>query len=526
MRSLVDHYFRTLLRREPSEGEKQSWGSRAREAFAGGGDGSWHAFTQAFFEGPEYLALRRSDADFVRDLYETLLERLPDAGGLAYWAERMAAGLPRGEVLAQFLTSPECAFDVVLRESGPALRDRRDLPAFRKDWSRGEATPLMPDLVPTALRVVRGAPRHLDVLLPTLRLDNFSGGPNTALALGHVLADRGVPVRFISTDTGVEPDTGALHRHLTALTGLERTRAPVSFVAGNDPARAVEIGYDDVLMGTAWWTVHKFRHCLAQIKTPRFVYLIQEFEPGLYAFSTRFALAADTYRLDHLAVYNHRFLHDFFAHERGAPRHGEAAATWFEPVIDPRHFHFEERERGRPGRQLLFYARPTIAVRNLYELGCAALASVAEEGAFEGWSLHSMGERLPDIELPRGRIVEALPWMTFEQYAARMRACDVLLSLMLSPHPSYPPLEGAASGAIVVTNEYANKTAAAFSAISGNIIATPASVEGIAAGLRSAIARADDLEARRRSSRLQCPTRWTSALAGAADRIAAFWGAA
>jgi hypothetical protein len=104
-----------------------------------------------------------------------------------------------------------------------------------------------------------------------------------------------------------------------------------------------------------------------------------------------------------------------------------------------------------------------------------------------------------------------------------MRSCDVLLSLMLSPHPSYPPLEGAASGAIVVTNEFANKTAQAVAALSKNIIAVRPSIESVAGGIREAIVRLDDHGARRKASRIAMPGDWPDALRGAADRIFAFW---
>ena len=425
----------------------------------------------------------------------------------------------------------------ILAQSGITVDDRFRRVAFPLADSHSEAAfrkaVMPPGIDPTSIDVVDSAasPRRLNIVVPSLHVGKLSGGPNTALALGQVLAARGIPVNFISSDTGAEADTALLHRHLELLTGIATTAAPVTFTAGDRDAKPVVIGRDDIMLGTAWWTVQKFKHCLADLRTPRFVYLIQEFEPALYPHSTQYALAAETYTFDHLPIYNHRFLHEYFRENRigrfarptpsADPAEG---GTWFDPVVDSRHFFYDEAARASQGRTLLFYARPNLAVRNLFEIGKAALARLAGEGAFDdGWRLHSMGERAGDIYLPRDLLVEELPWMGFEGYATRMRSCDVLLSLMLSPHPSYPPLEGAASGAIVVTNEFANKDAAAFGAISKNILAVAPTIDGVTAGLRHAMARASDHAARREASRMSMPPDWASALAGAADAIAAFW---
>jgi hypothetical protein len=449
--------------------------------------------------------------------------------------------------------SPECAIEPVLTTTGFRVNDRYPGVAAPPQESHAQGprkTAVMPELQPTAIHVVRdgSVPRRLNIVIPTLLKENFSGGPNTALALGQVIADRGIPVNFVSTETAAEESSQVLHEHLALLTGIAKPKAAVTFTEGHDRSRPVVIGHSDIMLGTAWWTVHKFKHCLAELRTPRFVYLIQDFEPGLYPYSTKYALAAETYTLDHLPLYNHRFLYDFFkanrigifggppgaATPRGStildflrPKPAPAAegdGTWFDPVIDSRHFYFDEALRKQAGRTLLFYARPTVAVRNLYEIGSAALARLADEGTFdEAWKLYSMGENFGDVYLPRDKVLEGLPWMGLDDYGTRMRSCDVLLSLMLSPHPSYPPLEGAASGALVVTNEFANKTSAAFAALSANIIAVTPSIEGVTEGIRQAIARLDDHDARRRASRMSMPRGWTDALAGAADRVVAFW---
>ena len=83
---------------------------------------------------------------------------------------------------------------------------------------------------------------------------------------------------------------------------------------------------------------------------------------------------------------------------------------------------------------------------------------------------------------------------------------------MLTPHPSLVPLEMAAAGLPTVTNTFANKTAAALAGISPNLIGVKPTLEGIVGGLRAAIGRVDDVEARLAGAQaMTWPTDWDAA---------------
>ena len=47
--------------------------------------------------------------------------------------------------------------------------------------------------------------------------------------------------------------------------------------------------------------------------------------------------------------------------------------------------------------------------------------------------------------------------LPIRRYAALLAQAHVGISLMASPHPSYPPLEMATCGAYTITNDFANK---------------------------------------------------------------------
>ena len=100
-----------------------------------------------------------------------------------------------------------------------------------------------------------------------------------------------------------------------------------------------------------------------------------------------------------------------------------------------------------------------------------------------------------------------------------MRESDILLSPMLSPHPSYPPLEMAACGGLAVTTAFANKTSEALAELSANIIGIPPTLEGISEGLEAAVARLDDVEGRRAAAAINLPASWSSSVAEVVPRL-------
>ena len=169
----------------------------------------------------------------------------------------------------------------------------------------------------------------------------------------------------------------------------------------------------------------------------------------------------------------------------------------------------------------MFYARPTNGLRNLFELGVAALEKAVTDGTLdpERWEFVGMGEPFPAISLGRGAKLVPAPWLDLAGYAQQMRESDILLSLMLSPHPSYPPLEMAACGGLAVTTAFANKTSEALAELSANIIGIPPTLEGISEGLEAAVARLDDVEGRRAAAAINLPASWRSSLAEVVPRL-------
>ena len=315
----------------------------------------------------------------------------------------------------------------------------------------------------TVLDPALAATPRLNVLVPGLGMRHMSGGPNTVLAFVGRLAAHGIPIRLVSTDAPVDDDPAPFWAHVTALAG--GTLPPdMELVDAHDRSKPWRIGEHDVFFATAWWTAQQVKYAIRLTRTKRFVYFIQDFEPLFHAASTAQALAEETYALDYVPVLNTRILADFFT-ERRIGRFADPAfardAVVFEPALDRALFHPAPRA-ARARRRVLFYARPTNGLRNLFELAVAALQQAVAEGVLpaDQWEFLGMGEAFAPVDLGHGAVLRPAPWLGLQEYADQMRESDVLLSLMMSPHPSYPPLEMAACGGVAVTTVYANKDAA------------------------------------------------------------------
>ena len=175
-------------------------------------------------------------------------------------------------------------------------------------------------------------------------------------------------------------------------------------------------------------------------------------------------------------------------------RHGDLAfdahdpdrAVSFMPAVDGAAF--QRRDRPSGARRFVFYARPKHP-RNLFDLGLRALSDAVEQRAFDEieWEFSAIGGETRVATRSPGGACYGRPHGSRTGTTPRFLAdSDVLLSLMLSPHTSYPPLEMATAGGLVITNTFSTKTAAALMAISTAIRGTPPEVGHLSAAIAQA----------------------------------------
>ncbi len=368
---------------------------------------------------------------------------------------------------------------------------------------------------PLRWQMSRDAPERVNVLIPTFDLRHLFGGYIAKLNLASRLAERGLRVRVITVDP-VGPLPVDWRQTVESFSGLEGLMSKVEVAFGREAA-SIEVSSSDSFVASTWWTAHVAAHALEVTGGDRFLYLIQEYEPFTFPMGTYAALASQSYRFPHFALFSSELLRGYFrAHRIGVFEaglaEGEAASLAFEnaitPVDPPTVEELARRERFR----LLFYARPEPhAARNMFELGLLALAGAVADGTLSSdWELRGIGtvERARSIALGGGATLELLPRADQRAYAGMVRDHDVGLALMYTPHPSLVPIEMASAGLLTVTNSFENKTPGAMSAISANLITAEPTVEAVAAALGQACAGASDLGRRVAGSDVRWSRDW------------------
>ncbi len=186
-----------------------------------------------------------------------------------------------------------------------------------------------------------------------------------------------------------------------------------------------------------------------------YIYIIQEYEPLFYPMSSTHMLARAAFETDWpcWGVFNSSELYAFFTTQG----HRLERSFVFEPKISGSLRPFLNGEAPVKERRILVYGRPSIP-RNCFPAVTKGLACWAERHPeFAGWTVVSAGLRHAPITFAPGRAMNSLGKLALEDYAMLLRGSAVGLSLMASPHPSYPPLEMAHFGIRTVTNRYANK---------------------------------------------------------------------
>jgi len=294
----------------------------------------------------------------------------------------------------------------------------------------------------------------INVLVPSLNPSEIFAGIATALDLGIALARHGHLVRFIATDLPVAAPGASLAFILSRARSPE-LRARMSLCCGVTSA-TVPTHPDDQFIATAWWTAHVANTLTddPRMNASAFYYLIQDYEPLFYPWGTEHAGALASYDLPARPIFNTRLLAE----------HSEAQGHRFAydplifapsiPVAD--YARLPRRSQEKP--RLVLYGRPEVP-RNLFPLAIESLGRFIEAEHLTQADLEvvSLGLKHRNVLLPGGVEVQSegkLPW---SDYPAFLAGSAVGLSLMMSPHPSHPPIEMAAAGMRVVTNTFGPK---------------------------------------------------------------------
>lgn len=331
----------------------------------------------------------------------------------------------------------------------------------------------------------------LNVLVPTLNPTEMFAGIVTALDIGLGLAAKGHRVRFIATDLPI----AAQQTSREFLRQRCQAGAEARFeIRCGVTEQTIAVHPDDRFLATAWWTAHVVERLLRdeRFRHKEFLYLIQDYEPNFYPWGAEFADAVTSYGFRFQPIFNTTILRDYFA----ALGYGfaRADALAFAPAIAIDRYATIRRAPPASRRKLALYGRPEVP-RNLFPMAVEVIAGFidAEKLGPQDIELVSIGMKHRAVEFPNGITMQSLGKLAWEDYPGYLAGVDIGLSLMLSPHPSHPPIEMAAAGARVVTNTFATKDLGRLSpAIHSVAAAAPELVAALRAAWKAGPATAAD----------------------------------
>jgi hypothetical protein len=324
------------------------------------------------------------------------------------------------------------------------------------------SNPDIREVMPMSVRRSALAEPRVNLLLPGLSERHVFGGIATALEFLKGFEGTAPHFRIIVTDESRLANTE--HRRFpgwefVTLADEDRGARQIVPAEGREQA-SLAVAEGDRFIATSWWTAHIARDILRQQRdlfseaSPAFIYLIQDYEPGFYPWSARYVLAEQTYRDPsiYVPVFNTRLLKDH------SVRLGLVSddALHFDPVINEG---VQDSLRNRSAsreRQVLVYGRPTVE-RNAFPLVVMSLRRLVASRDVSKWRFVSVGEAHAPVALGEDKVLGSLGKLSIDEYGEQLGKSFAGLSLMVSPHPSYPPLEMAAAGMRVVTNGYGEK---------------------------------------------------------------------
>lgn len=346
----------------------------------------------------------------------------------------------------------------------------------------------------TATPEVSDVPR-LTMVVPLLQKGADFGGTATGIDIFARLclalkARHRLDVRFVITDVVSETDPSILTSR-AARAGLAVEADQITLV--RSPDAAIDVRPYEIFITYNWWTTLNFtavRDAQAQaFRQPLrpLIWLMQDYEPGFMEFSSAHMLARAAYDTSAplWAIINSSNLAEYI----GAAGHALERKFVFEPVVSDSLRPYLEQVGTIPRkRRVLVYGRPNVA-RNCFPALIRGLRRWARDyPEYSDWEIVSAGMEHAPVDLGGGRKLVSVGKLSLDDYAQMLLETSVGVSLMASPHPSYPPLEMAHFGVKTVTNTYACKDLSTFhpNITSVRTIAETPLAEALASACRAA----------------------------------------
>jgi hypothetical protein len=353
---------------------------------------------------------------------------------------------------------------------------------------------------------------RITIVTDSISAGSLYGGVGTAMILAGLLCERtGRTLRLVTRTQPADPSN--LGRILGTYGIRLRHDPQFAFAPVAVDGVSIDIVDDEMFLTTSWWTTATM---LESVPRKSIVYLLQEDERMFYPHGDeRLRCEQILSREDLRFVVNSQLLFDHLVATglANVARRG----THFEPAF-PRTLFYPRAKTGK--KRFMFYARPN-NLRNLFWLGIELIDRLVDESVIDGreWEIVLVGKDIPAIAFDREIGISRVENLSWNEYADLVGTIDLALCLMYTPHPSYPPLDLAASGAVVVTNEYLSKTG--LTHYCGNIITARLEPQALFDAVREAVALCANAPVRGENLRQAgLGSDWRQALARVVEQLA------
>jgi len=302
---------------------------------------------------------------------------------------------------------------------------------------------------------------RLNVVVPQLDREASYGGIRSAMELASELSRHYDRIRFISLGTLRAAHLFDLNDYVA-----NPSRKSIEVASLRDSAEVI-CGANEIFLCTYWktvalWEAYSQALTRAGLQSNPFYYFIQDYEPGFFPFGYEYASILKTYSYPAFthAIFNSQELRDFFKLLSLA----FAEEYVIRPSLDRAIFDYLEhnshklKPKDKTRIQILMYGRPK--PRNCFEPIIDGLHRFFREMSpheRKRYSIVSAGASHDDILLSPDVLIRSLGKLSMERYIEELEKSHIGISLMVSPHLSYPPLEMATFGLYTITNKFFNK---------------------------------------------------------------------
>lgn len=296
---------------------------------------------------------------------------------------------------------------------------------------------------------------RLNLVTDSIDSNSLLGGVATALIVATEFARKNdMILRIITRNVPVNPIN---YKKIIELSGLE-PYDKLEFYSDYDrndkgiAQYALEVSPTDIFFATSWWSAEAIKKTTIR---KRFFYIIQEVETFFYPHGEDHYLCTRIMEDENIDfIINSHYLKEYFeAFSPNIVKHG----VFFHPAFDQNMYHTGEFKQ-KDKYKLFFYARPNNP-RNMFYYGLSLLDYAIQTGVLdtEEWEIFCAGQDIPKIIFCNGYEAVDMGLMAWEKYGEFLSTVDMAVSLMYTPHPSYPPYDVACSGGVVLTNQCLNK---------------------------------------------------------------------